>query len=83
MYLTEYREFSLKDVITKLEPPCLKSHRLRGKRFELLVSIGLFNESLMNDVVYKFKRYAYCYEYAAGIRRRPENEDIGYLYSIS
>jgi len=25
--------------------------------FELLVSLGLFNSALMNDAVYKFKRY--------------------------
>ena len=25
--------------------------------FELLVSLGVFNQALMNDAVYKFKRY--------------------------
>ena len=27
------------------------------KDFELLVSLGVFNSALMNDAVYKFKRY--------------------------
>ena len=30
---------------------------LSVKDFELLVSLGVFNSALMNDAVYKFKRY--------------------------
>ncbi|GAB4421677.1 MAG: GIY-YIG nuclease family protein [Anaerolineales bacterium] len=58
MYLTDYREHTLKDVITKLEPGLFK--RVTGldvKDFELLVSLNVFNSALMNDAVYKFKRY--------------------------
>jgi SOS-response transcriptional repressor LexA len=58
MYLTDYREMSLVDVITDLEPELFK--RVTGlnvKDFELLVSLNVFNEGLMNDAVYKFKRY--------------------------
>jgi len=58
MYLTDFREYSLKDVITQLEPGLFK--RVTGldvKDFELLVSLGVFNSGLMNDAVYKFKRY--------------------------
>lgn len=58
MYLTDYRERSLKDVITKLEPKLFrKVTGLNVKDFELLVSLGVFNSALMNDAVYKFKRY--------------------------
>jgi hypothetical protein len=58
MYLTDYRERSLKDVITKLEPKLFrKVTGLYVKDFELLVSLGVFNSALMNDAVYKFKRY--------------------------
>jgi hypothetical protein len=58
MYLTDYRENSLRDVITKLEPQLFqKVTGLEIKDFELLVSIGLFNENLMNDAVFKFRRY--------------------------
>lgn len=58
MYLTDYREYSLQDVITKLEPGLFKKVTgLNIKDFELLVSLNVFNESLMNDAVYKFKRY--------------------------
>jgi hypothetical protein len=58
MYLTDFREYSLKDVITQLEPGLFR--RVTGldvKDFELLVSLGVFNSALMNDAVYKFKRY--------------------------
>ena len=58
MYLTDFREYSLKDVITQLEPGLFK--RVTGlnvKDFDLLVSLGVFNKGIMNDAVYKFKRY--------------------------
>jgi hypothetical protein len=58
MYLTDFREYSLKDVITKIEPDLFKKVTgLNIKDFELLVSLGVFNGALMNDAVYKFKRY--------------------------
>ncbi|MEN8848867.1 MAG: GIY-YIG nuclease family protein [Akkermansiaceae bacterium] len=58
MYLTDYRERSLKDVITQLEPGLFqKVTGLTVKDFELLVSLGVFNGPLMNDAVFKFKRY--------------------------
>ena len=58
MCLTDYREHSLKDVITQLEPDLFrKVTGLTQKDFELLVSLGVFNSGLMNDAVYKFKRY--------------------------
>lgn len=58
MYLTDYREYCLKDVITQLEPALFrKVTGLEIKDFELLVSLGVFNGELMNDAVYKFKRY--------------------------
>ncbi len=58
MYLTDYREHSLKDVITQLEPGLFKKVTgLTLRDFELLVSLNLFNSALMNDAIYKFKRY--------------------------
>ncbi|MDR2301576.1 MAG: restriction endonuclease, partial [Deltaproteobacteria bacterium] len=58
MYLSDYREYSLKDVITQLEPNLFKKVTgLNVYDFELLLSLGLFNVPLMNDAVYKFKRY--------------------------
>ncbi|MBR5173352.1 MAG: restriction endonuclease, partial [Clostridia bacterium] len=57
MYLTDYRERSLKDVIMKLEPGLFKKVTgLDVNDFNLLCSIGVFNASLMNDAIFKFKR---------------------------
>ncbi|MDX9823267.1 MAG: DEAD/DEAH box helicase family protein, partial [Syntrophales bacterium] len=77
MYLTDYRERSLKDVIRQLEPGLFKKVTgLAVKDFELLVSLGVFNSSLMNDAVYKFKRYEDSSLSYTGINKH-EGEDIG------
>ena len=58
MYLTDWREQSLKDVIEQLEPALFKKVTgLDVADFELLVHIGVFRDSVMNDAVYKFRRY--------------------------
>ena len=77
MYLTDYRERCLKDVITQLEPGLFKKVTgLLIKDFELLVSLGVFNSALMNDAVYKFKRYEDSSLSYTGINRH-EGEEIG------
>lgn len=77
MYLTDYREKSLKDVITQLEPGLFKKVTgLNVKDFELLVSLGVFNGPLMNDAVYKFKRYEDASLEYTGINKH-ESEDVG------
>ncbi|MSQ14284.1 MAG: restriction endonuclease [Dehalococcoidia bacterium] len=77
MYLTDYRERSLKDVITQLEPGLFKKVTgLMVKDFELLVSLGVFNSALMNDAVYKFKRYEDASLSYTGINKH-EGEDVG------
>ncbi len=58
MYLTDYREQSLQDVITKIEPALFKKVTgLTVQDFDLLLSLKLFNSGLMNDAVGKFRRY--------------------------
>ena len=82
MYLTDFREACLKDVITQLEPALFK--RVTGldvADFELLVSLGVFNDSLMNDAVYKFRRYEDSSLSYTGIDRH-EGERVG-LYDTS
>jgi hypothetical protein len=77
MYLTDYRERSLKDVITQLEPGLFKKVTgLNVKDFELLVSLGVFNSGLMNDAVYKFKRYEDASLEYIGINKH-KGEDVG------
>lgn len=80
MYLTDYREYSLQDVITQLEPDLFKKVTgLDVKDFELLVSLNVFNEALMNDAVYKFKRYEDASLIYTGIDKHT-GENVG-LYS--
>ena len=77
MYLTDYREQTLKDVITQLEPGLFKKVTgLTVKDFELLVSLGVFNDALMNDAVYKFRRYEDSSLTYAGVNRH-EGERVG------
>lgn len=77
MYLTDYRERTLKDVITKLEPGLFKKVTgLTQKDFELLISLGVFNSALMNDAVYKFKRYEDSSLEYTGINKH-EGEKVG------
>ena len=77
MYLTDYRERSLKDVITQLEPGLFrKVTGLTQQDFELLVSLGVFNGPLMNDAVYKFKRYEDASLDYTGINRHA-GESVG------
>ncbi|MBO0935389.1 GIY-YIG nuclease family protein [Fibrella sp. HMF5335] len=77
MYLTDYRERSLKDVITQLEPGLFKKVTgLMVKDFELLVSLNVFNSALMNDAVYKFKRYEDASLAYVGISKHI-GEDVG------
>jgi hypothetical protein len=77
MYLTDYRERTLKDIITQLEPTLFKKvTALEVKDFELLVSLGVFNSGLMNDAVYKFKRYEDSSLEYIGINKH-QNEEVG------
>ena len=68
---------SLKDVITQLEPALFKKVTgLSVKDFELLVSLNVFNSSLMNDAVYKFKRYEDASLEYIGINKH-QDDDVG------
>jgi len=82
MYLTDYRERCLKDVITQLEPGLFKKvTALTIKDFELLVSLGVFNSALMNDAVYKFKRYEDASLSYTGINKHGE-KDVGLFDTV-
>ncbi|MBQ6361833.1 MAG: GIY-YIG nuclease family protein [Lachnospiraceae bacterium] len=82
MYLTDYREYSLKDVITKLEPGLFKKVTgLNLGDFELLVSLNVFNEALMNDAVYKFKRYEDASLSYSGVNKH-EGEAVGLFSTV-
>lgn len=77
MYLTDFREQVLQDVITQLEPGLFK--RVTGLEvndFELLTSLGLFNAGLMNQAVFQFRRYEDSSLSYTGINKH-EGEVIG------
>jgi hypothetical protein len=77
MYLTDYREMCLKDVITQVEPELFKKVTgLDVNDFELLVSLNVFNGSLMNDAIFKFKRYEDSSLSYTGIDKHDE-ADVG------
>jgi hypothetical protein len=77
MYLTDFREQTLKHVITQLEPGLFKKVTgLDVKDFELLISLNVFNGSMMNDAIYKFKRYEDASLSYTGINKH-EGEAIG------
>ena len=58
MYLTDFRENTLRDVITKLEPDLfLAVTGLTVKDFHLLVQLKVFNTEQMNQAVFAFRRY--------------------------
>jgi hypothetical protein len=82
MYLTDYREQKLQDVITQLEPGLFK--RVTGlsvKDFETLVSLNLFNGPLMNDAIWKFRRYEDASLVYTGINKH-EGENIGLFDTV-
>jgi hypothetical protein len=58
MYLTDFRENTLRDVITKIEPDLFKTVTgLTVKDFHLLVQLKVFNTEQMNQAVFAFRRY--------------------------
>lgn len=58
MYLTDYREQTIKDVITQIEPELFKKVTgLSVKDFDILCSIGLFDSEKMNQGIFGFRKY--------------------------
>jgi len=78
MYLTDFRENTLTDVITKLEPDLFKAVTgLTVKDFNLLVSLGVFNSTHMNQAVFAFRRYEDSSLSYSGIDSHPKLRHYG------
>lgn len=78
MYLTDYREEALTDIIRKLEPELFE--RVTGLTiddFNLLLSVGVFNDSQINDAILKFRRYEDSSLEYTGINRHKTEQYIG------
>lgn len=83
MYLTDYREYCLKDVITQLEPKLFKKVTgLDVRDFNLLCELNVFNAPLMNDAVYKFKRYEDSSLVYTGLESKHTGENIGLFDTV-
>ena len=82
MYLTDYREESLEDVIRKVEPKLFE--RVTGLTiddFDLLLRVGVFNHAQMNDAILKFRRYGDASLEYTGINRHASATRIGLMDS--
>lgn len=77
MYLTDYREQTIKDVITQIEPELFKKVTgLSVKDFDVLCSIGLFDPEKMNQGIFGFRKYENSSLSYTGINMH-EGESIG------
>ena len=72
MYLTDFRENTLQDVITKLEPKLFQTVTgLTVTDFHLLVQLKVFNTEHMNQAVFAFRRYEDASLRYTGIESHP------------
>lgn len=79
MYLTDFREHTLREVIEVLEPNLFLSVTgLTQKDFQLLVNLNVFNQAQMNSAVFSFKRYEDASLEYTGIRKHQEDFIGGY-----
>lgn len=70
MYLTDYREESLVDIIRKIAPKMFNLVTgLTIEDFELLVSLNVFNSEKMNMAILQFRRYEDASLEYVGIRK--------------
>lgn len=77
MYLTDYREQTIKDVITQIEPLLFKKVTgLSVKDFDVLCSIGLFDPEKMNQGIFGFRKYENSSLNYTGIDKH-EGEAVG------
>ena len=75
MYLTDFRENTLYDIITMIEADLFK--RVTGlsvEDFYLLVNLGVFNSIHMNRAVFAFRRYEDASLSYVGYASQAENE---------
>lgn len=78
MYLTDFRENTLQDVITKLEPDLfLAVTGLTVQDFNLLVRLRVFNTEQMNRAVFAFRRYEDASLRYTGIASHPDLTHYG------
>ena len=78
MYLTDFRENTLSDVITKIEPELFrKVTGLTVADFDVLVDRRVFNATQMNQAVFAFRRYEDASLSYVGIDSHPDLSHYG------
>jgi len=83
MYLTDFRENTIKDVITLLEPDLFNAVTgLTVSDFELLMSLGVFNSAQMNQAVFAFRRYEDSSLSYTGIDSHPRLRRLGLFDTV-
>jgi hypothetical protein len=83
MFLTDYREEKLKDVITKLDTALFKKvTNLTVEDFNLLLSYNLFNSELMNESIADFRRYEDSSLSYTGINLYDGNKKLGLFDTV-
>jgi len=83
MYLTDFRENTLQDVITKIEPDLFS--RVTGlsvEDFYLLVRLKVFNTERMNQAVFAFRRYEDASLRYSGIDSHPNLSQYGLFDTV-
>jgi hypothetical protein len=83
MYLTDFRENTLQDVITKLEPDLFQTVTgLTVEDFYLLVRLKVFNTEQMNQAVFAFRRYEDASLAYTGIDSHPNLTHYGLFDTV-
>ena len=83
MYLTDFRENTLQDVITKIEPDLF--NRVTGLTvddFYLLVNLKVFNTERMNQAVFAFRRYEDASLRYSGLNSHPDLHSYGLFDTV-
>lgn len=83
MYLSEYCEHTLRDVITKLETELFeKVTGITQSDFEKLEKVGLFNGTKMDAAMFGFKRFEDSSLSYTGIDRHEDETQIGLANTV-
>lgn len=83
MYLTDFRENTLQDVITRLEPELFrKVTGLAVNDFHLLVRLKVFHTEHMNQAVFAFRRYEDASLSYTGIDSHPGLNKMGLFDTV-
>ena len=78
MYLTDYREEALVDVIRNIEPELFtKVTGLSVRDFDRMCEIGVFNQSELNQAIFMFRRFEDSSLIYAGGRTISGDDKIG------